>query len=135
MTATLPARPAAESYGESFPRSTKVYTEGSRGIRVPMREISLSEGEPSLRVYDSSGPLGHDPRDGLPAVREAWIGERDVERCHPEPGEVGCLRGRSCVTQLRYARLGQITPEMEFAAIREGVDPELVRSEVARGRA
>jgi phosphomethylpyrimidine synthase len=151
MTATLPVRPAAESYGESFPRSTKVYTEGSRGIRVPMREISLSEGEPSLRVYDSSGPLGHDPRDGLPAVREAWIGERDVERCHPERSRGGNdpshapfaplrvtsppLRGRSCVTQLHYARLGQITPEMEFAAIREGVDPELVRSEVARGRA
>ncbi len=151
MTATLPARPAAESYGESFPRSTKVYTEGSRGIRVPMREISLSGGEPPLRVYDSSGPQGRDPRDGLPAVREAWIGERDVERCHPERSRRGHapshapfaplrvtsrpLRGRSCVTQLRYARLGQVTPEMEFAAIREGVDPELVRSEVARGRA
>ncbi|HEU4474762.1 MAG TPA: phosphomethylpyrimidine synthase ThiC, partial [Gemmatimonadales bacterium] len=144
-------RPAAESYGESFPRSTKVYTEGSRGIRVPMREISLSGGEPPLRVYDSSGPQGRDPRDGLPAVREAWIGERDVARCHPERSRRGHapshapfaplrvtsrpLRGRSCVTQLRYARLGQVTPEMEFAAIREGVDPELVRSEVARGRA
>jgi phosphomethylpyrimidine synthase len=150
MTATLPARPPAETYGESFPNSTKVYTEGSRGIRVPMREISLSGTEPSLRVYDSSGPRGHDPRDGLPAVREAWIGERDVELSYPErsrrghtPGHTSFaslrvtapLRGRSCVTQLHYARMNQITPEMEFAAIREGVDPELVRSEVARGRA
>ncbi|HSP80336.1 MAG TPA: phosphomethylpyrimidine synthase ThiC, partial [Myxococcaceae bacterium] len=39
------------------------------------------------------------------------------------------------VTQLAYARRGQITPEMDFVAIREGADPELVRAEVARGRA
>ncbi|MGI9119169.1 MAG: phosphomethylpyrimidine synthase ThiC, partial [Acidimicrobiales bacterium] len=48
-----------------------------------------------------------------------------------------CLRARggANVTQLHYARRGQITPEVEFVAIREGVDPELVRSELARGRA
>jgi phosphomethylpyrimidine synthase len=39
------------------------------------------------------------------------------------------------VTQLHYARRGEVTPEMEFVALREGVDPELVRTEVARGRA
>jgi phosphomethylpyrimidine synthase len=39
------------------------------------------------------------------------------------------------VTQLHYARRGEITPEMEFVAIREGVEAELVRTEVARGRA
>ncbi len=39
------------------------------------------------------------------------------------------------VTQLHYARLGEITPEMEFVALREGFTPEFVRSEVARGRA
>src|SRR5262249_36762695 len=39
------------------------------------------------------------------------------------------------VTQLHYARRGEITPEMTFVAIREGIDPELVRDEVARGRA
>jgi phosphomethylpyrimidine synthase len=176
MTATLPERPTAESYGDSFPNSTKVYVEGSRGIRVPMREIALSDGEPPLRVYDSSGPREHDVREGLPSVRGAWIAERDVaERrnggmaeavaegeCHPERSEgakpgsgsfaplrmtIGhspsarppvrpfALRGRSCVTQLHYAGLGEITPEMEFAAIREGMDPKVLRSEVARGRA
>jgi phosphomethylpyrimidine synthase len=36
---------------------------------------------------------------------------------------------------LHYARQGIITPEMEFIAIREGLDAELVRREVARGRA
>ena len=30
---------------------------------------------------------------------------------------------------------GEITPEMEFVAIREGVEPEFVREEVAKGRA
>jgi phosphomethylpyrimidine synthase len=39
------------------------------------------------------------------------------------------------VTQMHYARCGEITPEMEFIAIREGVPPEFVRDEVARGRA
>jgi phosphomethylpyrimidine synthase len=36
---------------------------------------------------------------------------------------------------MHYARRGEITPEMEFVAIREGVAPEIVRDEVARGRA
>ena len=47
------------------------------------------------------------------------------------------LRARSGrrVTQMHYARRGEITPEMEFIAIREGVTPEHVRDEVARGRA
>ena len=45
MTATLPESPV-QSYGDAFPNSTKVYVEGSRGIRVPMREIALSGGEP-----------------------------------------------------------------------------------------
>ena len=39
------------------------------------------------------------------------------------------------MTQMHYARKGTVTPEMEFIAIREGVSPELVRDEVARGRA
>jgi phosphomethylpyrimidine synthase len=36
---------------------------------------------------------------------------------------------------MHYARRGVVTPEMEFAAVREGVEPEMVRDEVARGRA
>jgi phosphomethylpyrimidine synthase len=38
------------------------------------------------------------------------------------------------VTQMHYARQGVITPEMEYVASQELLDPELVRSEVARGR-
>ena len=45
------------------------------------------------------------------------------------------LRGTGAITQLQFARRGEITEEMEFAALREGMPAELVRSEVARGRA
>ena len=69
MTATLPESPP-QSYGDAFPNSTKVYLEGSRGIRVPMREIALSGGEPPLRVYDTSGPLGLDAH----AYAAYWAG-------------------------------------------------------------
>src|SRR5215210_4958813 len=37
-------------------------------------------------------------------------------------------------TQMRRAREGEITPAMRFVAERERLDPDLVRSEVARGR-
>src|SRR6185312_10144757 len=45
------------------------------------------------------------------------------------------LRGTGAVTQMTYARRGEITPEMEFVALREGLPAEFVRSEIARGRA
>jgi phosphomethylpyrimidine synthase len=143
-----PAAPAAD-YGDAFPASRKVYVQGRHGIRVPMREIGLSGGEPSLRVYDTSGPLGGDVRRGLPSVRGEWIAARDVsavERSYvpvagkstaelPESLRRPTLRGNGPVTQMHYARRGEVTPEMEYVALREGFDPELVRSEVARGRA
>ena len=44
-------------------------------------------------------------------------------------------RQGACVTQLHYARKGEITPEMEFIALREGLPADFVRDEVARGRA
>ncbi|HEU4763003.1 MAG TPA: phosphomethylpyrimidine synthase ThiC, partial [Gemmatimonadales bacterium] len=128
---------------DAFPNSTKVYVDGPRGISVPVREIALSGGEPPLRVYDTSGPGGHDVRDGLPSVRGEWIagrgvtghGSRVTEAHDPRPATRDILRGTHPVTQLYYARRGEITEEMEYIAIREGVEAELVRSEVARGRA
>jgi phosphomethylpyrimidine synthase len=133
------------AYGEAFPRSTKVYLEGAR-VRVPVREIALSGGELPLRVYDASGPQGFDVRQGLPALRKGWVEGRNVEAAEspgvtaaagliPETLRRSRYRGRGAVTQLHYARRGEITPEMEFAAVREGLPAELVRSEVARGRA
>ncbi|MGH8794482.1 MAG: phosphomethylpyrimidine synthase ThiC, partial [Stackebrandtia sp.] len=98
---------------------TKVYVTGARpDIRVPFTEVALSGGEAPVRLYDTSGP-GSDPEVGLPKLREAWIAERGPEH----------------VTQLQCARKGVVTPEMEFAALREGLDPELVRAEIAAGRA
>ena len=38
------------------------------------------------------------------------------------------------MTQIESARAGIVTPEMEYVARREGLDPELIRGEVARGR-
>ncbi|MBF0165127.1 MAG: phosphomethylpyrimidine synthase ThiC [Magnetococcales bacterium] len=53
----------------------------------------------------------------MSAFRSAWIQDRTGN-----------------VTQMHYARQGQITPEMAFVAQEEDLDPELVRAEVARGR-
>jgi phosphomethylpyrimidine synthase len=135
-----------QDFEEAFPGSRRVHIEGSRGIRVPMREIALSGGEPPLRVYDTRGPLDADARSGLAPHRLDWIHARgDVERVRERAhlsGDDGAaafpvLRARpgAAVTQLAYARRGEITPEMEYIALREGFDAELVRSEVARGRA
>jgi phosphomethylpyrimidine synthase len=122
-------------FATAFPNSRKIHVDGPQGVRVPMREIALSTvpgGEPSsLRVYDTSGPQDHDVTAGLPKLREPWIRARLRSSEHRSSfGAAG-----SCVTQLHYARKGEITPEMEFIAIREGLSAEFVRSEVARGRA
>jgi len=119
----------------------KIYVTGSRPeIQVPFREVILTGDEPAFRLYDTSGP-GCDPEIGLAPMRAEWIHERgDVESLVAEgPANNGrtVLRAKNNrrVTQLHYARAGVITPEMEFAAIREGIDPEIVRSEIAAGRA
>src|SRR6059036_803689 len=141
----------------------KIYLTGSRpDIRVPMREIALSGGNPPLRLYDTSGPYTDpdaqiDLKRGLPPMRLPWIlGRGDVEEL---PGPTSAYRRRrdenpalggvrfasvrlphrakpgSRLTQMHYARRGEITPEMEFVALREGMSPEFVRDEIARGRA
>jgi phosphomethylpyrimidine synthase len=134
-------RLTAADFSSAFPNSCKVYVDGPSGVRVPMREIVLTNGE-TLRVYDPSGPHGHDVREGLPKLREPWVAPRRPStlrdpqgRPEPSRGATGSGQGARCVTQLHYARKGIVTPEMEFIAIREGFDPEFVRSEVARGRA
>jgi phosphomethylpyrimidine synthase len=144
-TAVLPGA----SFADAFPCSTKVHVGGRHGVQVPMREIALGDSpdgtaNPPLRVYDTSGPQGHDVREGLPTLRLPWIVERNVSTIDhdqalglamPAGLTRRVLRGNGPVTQLHYARRGEITPEMEFVAVREGVEAELVRSEVARGRA
>ena len=138
-----------------FPNSRKVYVEGSRpDLQVPMREITLTstqtesgvEGNPPIRVYDSSGIYSDadceiDLRAGLPSLRATWILERgDSEQLKSPSSDFGNVRFSDAqtahlrfehiknplraksgenVTQLHYARQGIITPEMEFVAIRE----------------
>src|ERR671924_646649 len=144
-------------------RSRKIYLTGPRpDIRVPMREIALSGGGPPLVLYDTSGPYtdadAHtDIKRGLPALRLPWVlGRADVEqlpgptsqyrRHRDEDPTLGGVRFASVrrplrarlgkvVTQMHYARRGDVTPEMEYVGLREGVDPAFVRDEVARGRA
>ena len=119
MSTRAPLPPLQPSdFASAFPSSAKVHVE-EYGVRVPMREITLTNGS-SLRVYDASGPQGHDVRAGLPKLRQPWVASR---------------RGSGTVTQLQHAREGIVTPEMQFVAIREGFDPDFVRSEIARGRA
>ena len=119
----------------------KVYIEGSRpDVLVPFSEIELSAGEPPVRLYDTSGPGGA-PEVGLAPLRQGWVCERGDVASMPASGPANAgrtvLRAKpgATVTQLHYARQGVVTPEMEFAAIREGVDPEVVRSEISEGRA
>jgi len=116
MSTTTPT--SSIDFASAFPNSQKVYVE-EHGLRVPMREITLSGGAPPLRVYDTSGPQGHDLTTGLPKLRRGWSRPRSS----------------GAITQLAYARRHEITPEMQFVALREGLDAEFVRSEVARGRA
>ncbi|MEO3823888.1 phosphomethylpyrimidine synthase ThiC [Actinomadura sp. B10D3] len=141
------------------PAARKTYLQGSRpDIRVPMREVALTSGD-AVVLYDTSGPYTDpgqdtDVRRGLPPLREAWITERgdtaayEGRAVRPEDDGRRAASVREdflprrprratggAVTQRAYARRGEITPEMEFAALREGVPPEFVRDEVASGRA
>ncbi|OIQ88233.1 phosphomethylpyrimidine synthase [mine drainage metagenome] len=147
-----------------------------------------AEKNPPVMVYDTSGPYTDpavtiDIRNGLPAVRAKWIAERnDTEQLAGLTSQYGhqrstdpllselrfnltraprrALAGRN-VSQMHYARMGIITPEMEYIAIRENqrreglselllrqhpgqdfgasipavITAEFVRDEVARGRA
>jgi phosphomethylpyrimidine synthase len=155
---------------------------------TPTHTSGAAEENPPLLVYDTSGPYTDpaaelDVRRGLAPVRLDWIRARgDVETTSGAgsafararaadpalapvrfPEERPPLRARAGhrVTQMHYARRGEITPEMEFVAIRENqrldtlaealarqhpgeplgasiprrITAEFVRDEVARGRA
>ncbi len=156
-----PSRPPAPA--QQHPAHRLGWIE-DRGIRVPVTEIhqeASPDGTPNepLRVYRTAGP-GSIPEEGLAPWRDDWILERGDTRTRrsrerqltddgraavrrgapsrqwrgrrPEPRRA--LPGRT-VTQMHYARQGTVTPEMRFVALRENCDVELVRSEVAAGRA
>ncbi|MFG2735967.1 phosphomethylpyrimidine synthase ThiC [Streptomyces harbinensis] len=109
--------------------SHKGYLSGSRpDLRVPVRRVHLTDGR-DVTLYDTSGPytdpeVTTDVRRGLPPLRAPWLAERAARR---RPGDG--------LTQLAYARRGEITEEMEYVALREDRSPEFVRAEIAAGRA
>src|SRR5580658_5339139 len=133
--------------------SRKVYAalNGSADIRVPFREIALSDpNETPVRVYDPSGPYteSNAPIDlaaGLKPVREAWIETRNFAEAQPravkpeDNGHVASDRlaphcpasrvlraGRpgQLVTQFEFARAGIVTEEMIYVAHRENLARE-----------
>src|SRR3954462_6922427 len=129
-----------EASVQPLPSSRKVHV---GDLRVPMREITQTGGNPPILVYDTSGPYTDpeariDIRKGLPALRAQWISSRnDVVELEGPTSEYGRRRladpklaelrfdlhrkprrGRN-VTQMHYARKGIITPEMEYIATRE----------------
>ncbi|HVX53731.1 phosphomethylpyrimidine synthase ThiC [Nocardioides sp.] len=124
-------------------------------LRVPVTRVTLTNGETFDR-YTTAGP-GSRPEDGLPRLRAGWIegradtapyagretqlldnGRSALRRGQARDewhGERGAPRRGGNVTQMHYARRGMVTEEMRYVAARERCDVELVRSEVAAGRA
>ncbi|MDD0844428.1 phosphomethylpyrimidine synthase ThiC [Pseudomonas sp. Gutcm_11s] len=124
---------------QPFPRSQKVYVQGSRpDIRVPMREISLDvtptafggEINAPVTVYDTSGPYTDpsvtiDVRQGLSDVRSAWIEDRgDTERLPGLSSEFGQRRLADAelaamrfahVRNPRRAKAGKNVSQMHYA--------------------
>ncbi|OFS16581.1 MULTISPECIES: phosphomethylpyrimidine synthase ThiC [Corynebacterium] len=133
------------------------------GLEVPQTAIDLDDSptgpnEP-VKIYRTRGPYA-EPEVGLPALRNEWIRDRgDVEEYEGrkrnllDDGTRAAKRGAASeewrgekraplrakqgqrVTQMAYARRGEVTREMEFVALRENCDVEKVRAAVASGRA
>ena len=133
------------------------------GLEVPETAIELDDSPTGpnapFKIYRTRGPHA-EPEIGLPDLRGGWITDRGDteeytgrERSLLDDGRAAIKRGAASeewrgaqraprraaagkrVTQMHYARRGEITREMEFVALREHCDPEKVRSEVAAGRA
>jgi phosphomethylpyrimidine synthase len=133
---------------EPFPASRKIHVAGTQHpqLQVPMREVSLSNGE-SATLYDTSGPYTDpaaaiDVRRGLPALRTPWIetrgdtelytgrerkslddGTRNEDR---EAQRIAALRAEAVALQRqpRRARSGGNVTQMHYA--RRGiVTPEM----------
>ncbi|MFP4003352.1 MAG: phosphomethylpyrimidine synthase ThiC, partial [Alphaproteobacteria bacterium] len=89
-----------------LPASRKIYVQSPRmdDVRVPMREIELSGGEPPFSVYDTSGPYT-DPEQsiditkGLPPLRSRWIEARGDAQAYEgralRPEDDGLKSGQS----------------------------------------
>ncbi len=123
---------------------------------TPMTKV---EANPPVYVYDTSGPYTEEGRtinyrSGIARIRSKWIEERkDTVRLASLTSRYGQSRladeslddvrfpvrhlplraaEGKCPTQLYYARQGIVTPEMEFAAIRENCLREQYRQNVLK---
>ncbi|MFT6790961.1 MAG: phosphomethylpyrimidine synthase [Cellvibrionaceae bacterium] len=160
MNSKLPVDPEKHLITrDPLPASRKIYvsSETMPDVRVPMREISLTD-DTSVTVYDTSGAytdsgVDIDVHSGLADVRSAWTdarGDTEVyEGRQVKPMDNGHEDSQKAfqfynqklqrkprrakaginVTQMHYARKGIITPEMEFIAIRENQAKEALRNE------
>lgn len=131
----------------THPGTERKYIKGKiyPDVKVGVRQVNLSpsimevDGKKTevpnspIYIYDTTGAYGDenieiDYEKGLPEIRKSWVSDR-------KGGE----------TQMYFAKKGIITPEMEYVAIREGMNasmlgietitPEFVRNEIACGRA
>ncbi|OHR34552.1 phosphomethylpyrimidine synthase [Corynebacterium sp. HMSC074C04] len=121
-------------------RSNKHYDEvafsndfGEANLRIPVRRINLTDGT-HFDAYDTSGIYTEENpelnlKEGLAKTRDSW------PKAPAVPAVAGSEDAPKVKTQLAWARAGIVTPEMAFIAARENVDPEVVREEVAAGRA
>ncbi len=121
-------------------RSNKHYDEvafsndfGEANLRIPVRRINLTDGT-HFDAYDTSGIYTEENpelnlKEGLAKTRDSW------PKAPAVPAVAGSEDAPKVKTQLAWARAGIVTPEMAFIAAREDVDPEVVREEVAAGRA
>ena len=144
------AWPMTETNGR---RRSYIVSPSDPSVRVPVSDVDLSDGT-TFSIYDTSGP-GSEPTVGLPALRAPWIdgrGDTIVDRgpgaadsattgarvkpVTPWSGPAPTIRraapGKN-VSQMHYARRGDVTPEMEFVALREGLDAD-VRARRGRTR-
>ncbi|EKD27381.1 MAG: hypothetical protein ACD_79C00739G0020 [uncultured bacterium] len=133
--------------------SKKIFKIGNifKDIKIPFKKIIQSPtilpnkkkiNNPPVFLYDTSGPFSGEKniiKNGIAKIRQKWIIENNsIEKSK----SIGVTKSKifraktgKNITQMHYARTGKITREMEFVAIRENVSPELVRKEIAGGRA
>jgi phosphomethylpyrimidine synthase len=119
----------------------------------------IAEENPPVPIYDTSGPYTDpvaeiDVRKGLAPLRAAWIAARghteqldgassDFVRCREADAALAPVRFTNppkplrakpgaAITQMALARQGEITPEMEYIAIRENMQAATMREELRR---
>ena len=132
--------PTTGSFSEEENTPVRVY-DTSGPYTDPSYNIDITKGLPALRstwirdrgdVEDYEGRSIKPEDNGFRNADDPRIKETIFPGLYRKP--IRAKKGRN-VTQLHYAGKGIITPEMEFVAIRENMDPEFVRAEIAAGRA